>query len=90
MRRKSLMLLASAALIVSTSACKTAADQKVASASDRSNGSWCQGDRLIRYSPADSVGQDDPGNTFDSDETVAEIQQHNARLRAACPEGDGG
>jgi len=50
--------------------------------------SWCQGDGPIGYASADEAGQDDPGNRFDSDETVAEIQAHNARYRAACREPD--
>ena len=55
-----------------------------ASASDRSRSSWCQGDREISYAAADYAGQDDPGNQMDTDETVKEIQAHNARYRAAC------
>jgi hypothetical protein len=27
----------------------------------------------------------DLGNRFDTDETVRELQEHNARYRAACP-----
>jgi len=48
--------------------------------------SWCQGDRPISYQAAPAEGVDDPGNVYDSDETILEIQTHNARYRAACPE----
>lgn len=80
--------VASAALFATVSACKTATDLLPASdiTPTRSNSSWCQGDVLLRYAPADRPGQDDPGNQFDRDTTVAAIQEHNARLRAACPD----
>jgi hypothetical protein len=42
---------------------------------------------VIGYAPAPAAGADDPGNRFDTDETVRELQEHNARLRAACPPG---
>ena len=77
----------SAMLIASLSACKTAETQPGVSVTDRSRSSWCQGDRLLSYTPAEAAGMDDPRNERDTDATVAEIQAHNARLRAACPEG---
>ena len=85
MLKKTYALAASAALLVTTSACKTVGDEPPASAIDRSRSSWCQGDSTIGYAQADQAGQDDPGNELDTDETVAEIQAHNARYRAACP-----
>lgn len=48
--------------------------------------SWCQGDKPISFAPAPAAGANDPGNQFDTDETVRELQAHNARYRAACPE----
>lgn len=79
-------MLASAALIVTTSACSTATGQRLASDTSPSRllSSWCQGDAPIRYAQADVAGQDDPGNLFDSERTVTAVQEHNARWRAAC------
>jgi hypothetical protein len=51
----------------------------------RAASSWCQGDRTVSYSPAPAAGADDPGNRYDTEETVRELQEHNARLRGACP-----
>ena len=78
------MLGATAMLLAMPSACATVADPPPANATDRSRSSWCQGDSPISYAQTDHAGQDDPGNQFDSDETVAEIQAHNARREAAC------
>lgn len=78
-------MLASVLLLASTSACKTVGESPPANATDRSRTSWCQGDSTIGYAQADEAAQNDPGNAFDTDATVAEIQAHNARLRAACP-----
>lgn len=39
----------------------------------------------MSYVPAPAAGADDPGNRYDTDETVRELQAHNARYRAACP-----
>lgn len=88
MPKKLYAVLASAALLASTSACATRETPLAASdiAPSRQLSSWCQGDRTIRYNPAPAAGVADAGNRFDSDETVAELQEHNARLRAACPE----
>ncbi|WP_165362151.1 hypothetical protein [Qipengyuania thermophila] len=43
-------------------------------------------DREIPYRLAPAANADDRGNRYDTDETVAHIDRHNARLRAACPE----
>lgn len=82
---------ASAVLLVTTSACATRGTLPAASdtAPSRSLSSWCQGDRPVRYNPAPEAGIADPGNRYDSDETVTELQEHNARYRAACPDGEG-
>jgi len=81
-------VLAIAMLAVTSSACSTTGERLPASdtAPSRRNSSWCQGDRPIGYASADRPGQHDPGNELDSDETVRAIQEHNARLRAACAE----
>ena len=90
MLKKPFALLVSAALLASISACSTTGTNPPASdiAPRRDMTSWCQGDRTISYQAAPAAGVDDPDNIFDSDETVAEIQKHNARLRGACPEAD--
>ena len=79
--------LASVALSVTMTACATVGTKAPASDTTptRPHSSWCLGDRTISYLNADEAGQDDPGNRFDTDETVKEIQAHNARYRAACP-----
>lgn len=78
--------LASAALYASITACSTRGTDQLASdtAPSRANSSWCQGDKPISYAPAPEAGAADPANVFDTEETVAEIQAHNARYRAAC------
>lgn len=88
MRKPIFAALASAALLVTNSACSTVTGPPPASDTGpaRKNSSWCQGDGPIRYAQADEAGQDDPGNRFDREETVTAVQEHNARLRAACPE----
>ena len=90
MRNRIFALAASAAMSFMLSACATAGEKLPASdtAHSRQNSSWCQGDRPLSYAQADEAGQDDPGNTMDSDPTVEAIQAHNARYRAACPEDD--
>ena len=90
MRNRIYALAVSAALSVMLGACSTVTDPRPASdtSPSRSNSSWCQGDGPIRYRQADEAGQDDPGNTMDSDPTVEAIQAHNDRYRAACPSAD--
>lgn len=82
-------LLASALLLLTTTACGTRGED-LPRASDiapsRDLSSWCQGDRPLQYAQADEEGQDDPGNQLDTEETVAAIQAHNVRLEAACNE----
>ena len=87
MPNRTFAALASVALSVMLTACATRETPRPASdiAPSRDLSSWCQGDRTISYQPAPAAGANDPGNRFDSEETVAEIQAHNARLRAACP-----
>lgn len=92
MPNRTFAALASAVLLASTSACSTTGTSEPASdiAPRRELSSWCQGDRTISYQAAPAAGVSDPGNVFDSDETILEIQSHNARLRAACAEGKSG
>ena len=81
--------LASAALLASTSACSTTGTSEPASDTvpRRELSSWCQGDRAVSYAAAPEAGAADPDNRYDTEETVRELQEHNARYRAACPEG---
>ena len=90
MRNRIFAALASVVLGSMTSACWTADEKRLASdtAPSRDLTSWCQGYKPLGYAQADKAGQDDPGNLFDTDETVEAIQIENARYRAACPEGD--
>lgn len=87
MLNKTYALVASAVLLAMLTACGTRGNLPDASdiTPSRDNSSWCQGDRTISYNPAPEAGADDPGNRYDSDETVKEAQAHNARYRAACP-----
>lgn len=40
--------------------------------------------KLVRFNPAPSAGVDDPGNTFDTDETAKDLIEQNAAWRAIC------
>lgn len=44
--------------------------------------------KVVRFNPAPAPGVDDPGNTFDTDETVRDLIEQNAAWRAIC-ESDG-
>lgn len=44
----------------------------------------CLNDREVKYSVAATPGEDDPGNQFDTDETVKDLIEHNAVLRRLC------
>lgn len=46
---------------------------------------FCLNDRPITIDPAPAPGADDPGNRFDSDETVNQVLEHNAVHRRLCP-----
>lgn len=45
---------------------------------------FCLNDREVKFSVAAAPGQDDPGNAFDTDQTVADLIEHNAVLRRLC------
>ena len=87
MQNRLLKVTMAGALLVTISACKTVPAPLPVSdtGQTRTESSWCQGDAPLRYSQADSAGVNDPGNVLDSDATVTELQEHNARYRAACP-----
>lgn len=66
-------------MLAALTACATAEPPKTAS-------SACTALRALTYANA-KAGQeqaDDPGNRFDTGETVAQVQEHNARWRALC------
>lgn len=60
-----------------TSAC--AQRETLRTASD-----FCLNDREVKFSVAGTPGQDDPGNSFDTDQTVADLIEHNAVHRRLC------
>lgn len=49
----------------------------------------CLNDRRISVAPAAAAGQDDPGNALDSEQTVAEVLEHNAVVDRLCPVAGG-
>ena len=79
-------LIALTFVVVAIAKNRDAALIETANASDRSTSSWCRGDRPLTYAAAPATEANDPTNGFDTDETVADIQVHNARLWAACKE----
>ena len=40
--------------------------------------------KVVRFQPAPTPGADDPSNQFDTDETVADLIEHNAVFRRLC------
>ncbi len=44
--------------------------------------------KVVRFNPAPAAGADDPGNTFDTDETVKDLIEQNAAWRAICEATD--
>lgn len=59
-----------------------------ATASDTSRTSLCLVDRAIPVNFAPGPDANDPHNLFDTDATTERVMEHNARLRAACPDQD--
>jgi len=74
-----------AAVLLTTSACKTSHPDTRAAASDTAQSSLCLIDRKLPLRPAPTAGIDDPGNRYDTDEMTAAAMEHNARYDAACP-----
>lgn len=56
----------------------------------RSVSDFCLNDRRISIAPAPEAGADDPGNAFDSEQTVGEVLEHNAVTDRLCPKPDSG
>ena len=67
-----------AALLVTTSACFRPAPPQTVS-------DFCLNDRTITVEVAPTAGADDPGNWYDSEETVGRVLEHNAVYRRLCP-----
>jgi len=68
------------AALLATTACATAERPKTAD-------SACVALRTLSYANAKAGEEaaDDPGNRYDTAETVTGIAEHNARWRAMCP-----
>lgn len=45
---------------------------------------FCQVAQRISAEPAPSIGADDPGNRFDTDETLMQVLEHNGVVDALC------
>lgn len=45
---------------------------------------FCLHDREVRFAVAPAAGADDPGNLFDTEETVKDLIEHNAVRRKLC------
>lgn len=45
---------------------------------------FCPNSRRITIEPAPAAGADDPGNRWDTDETVGQVLEHNAVLDRLC------
>ncbi len=65
-------------LLAMTSACDPLEPPKTVS-------DFCLNDRRVSIAPAPAAGADDPGNHWDSDQTVAEVIEHNAVHDQLCP-----
>ncbi|NLR72863.1 hypothetical protein HGI47_18465 [Novosphingobium sp. ERN07] len=46
---------------------------------------FCLNDRRISIEPAPAAGTTDPGNQWDTEQTVAEALEHNAVHDRLCP-----
>lgn len=40
--------------------------------------------KVVRFNPAPAAGSDDPGNQYDTDETVKDLIEQNAVWRKLC------
>jgi len=72
-------------MLAALTACATPATRTIAD-------SACLSFSVIGYAIPPMQGDgtrnmaEDPGNKYDTTETVASVQEHNARWRAVCPE----
>ncbi|WP_165913367.1 hypothetical protein [Novosphingobium sp. ST904] len=66
-----------AALLSMTSACGQPEPPRTAS-------DFCLVSKRLTAEPAPAAGQDDPGNRFDTDETLSEVIEHNQVYDRLC------
>lgn len=67
-----------AALLAMGSACGQPARPKTVS-------DFCLSTQRISAEPAPAIGADDPGNRFDTDDTLFQVLEHNAVVDRLCP-----
>lgn len=67
-----------AAMLATTSACARPEPPRTVS-------DFCIVDQRLSGEPAPGAGVDDPGNRFDTDETFAQVLEHNAAYDRLCP-----
>jgi hypothetical protein len=75
---KSAIRIMAAALLVTTSAC--ARPERLRTVSD-----FCLAAQRITAEPAPGANIDDPGNRFDTDETLFQVLEHNQVVDRLCP-----
>jgi hypothetical protein len=46
---------------------------------------FCLAAQRISAEPAPVIGADDPGNRFDTDDTLFQVLEHNAVMERLCP-----
>lgn len=51
----------------------------------RTASDFCLNDRKLTIEPAPVLGADDPGNQWDSEQTVTDVLEHNAVHERLCP-----
>ncbi len=78
--RRALQSATLALLLATSSACARLAPPRTAS-------DLCLTAQRISAEPAPSVGADDPGNHYDTDETFRSILEHNEVIDRLCPHG---
>lgn len=75
-------------MLATVSACAARQTPPPATASDTEQTSLCLIDREIAVNVSPAIGIDDPGNQWDSEPTLEQVFEHNARLRAACGDAE--
>lgn len=75
--KRALLLTTLAPALLMTSAC----GQRE---TPRSVSDLCLNDREVKYGVAPAPGVDDPGNQYDTDQTVKDLIEHNAVWRKLC------
>ena len=78
-KMSSVKLSAAVAVLFTSSACCQTVEPP------RSVSDFCLNDRQLSSNAAPAAGIDDPGNQYDSDETLLSIYAHNAVHQSLCP-----